>query len=73
MIDNFAVHYQTWKNEKATEFAIEKFREFFPNNKMRVVSDNGSDYSRFIEKYGIDFIFSNINVLPHGRFDKIEG
>ncbi len=73
MENKFAVHYQTWKNEKATEFAITKFREFFPTTKMRVVSDNGGDYSHFVEKYGIDFTFSDINVLPGGRFDKIEG
>jgi len=73
MENKFAVHYQTWKNEKATEFTIQKFREFFPTTKMRVVSDNGSDYSHFVEKYGIDFTFSDINVFPGGRFDKIEG
>ena len=60
MENKFAVHYQTWKNEKATEFTIQKFREFFPTTKMRVVSDNGSDYSHFVEKYGIDFTFSDI-------------
>jgi len=73
MENKFAVHYQTWKNEKATEFIIQKFREFFPITKMRVVSDNGSDYSHFVKKYGIDFTFSNINVLPGGRFKNISG
>ena len=73
MENKFAVHYQTWKNERATEFVIQKFREFFPTAKMRVVSDNGSDYSHFVEKYGIDFTFSNVNVFPGGRFDSIEG
>ena len=61
MENKFAVHYQTWKNEKATEFTIQKFREFFPNEQMRVVSDNGLDYSHFIPKYNIDFEFSNIS------------
>ena len=61
MENKFAVHYQTWKNEKATEFVIQKFREFFPNEQMRVISDNGSDYSHFVEKYGIDFTFSDIS------------
>jgi len=70
---DFSVHYQTWKNEKATEFVISKFRQYFPNNKMRVVSDNGADYFHLIEKYGIDFEFSDINVLPGGRFKTIEG
>ena len=73
MENKFAVHYQTWKNEKATEFTIQKFRKFFPTAKMRVVSDNGSDYSHFVEKYGIDFTFSDINVFPGGRFDRIDG
>ena len=61
MKDKFAVHYQTWKNERATEFTIQKFREYFPNEQMRVVSDNGLDYSHFIPKYNIDFEFSNIS------------
>ena len=57
MKNKFAVHYQTWKNEKATQFAIEKFREYFPNEQLRLISDNGSDYSHFIPKYNIDFEF----------------
>lgn len=61
MEDKFAVHYQTWKNEKATEFTIQKFREYFPNEQMRLISDNGLDYSHFIPKYNIDFEFSNIS------------
>jgi len=60
MENKFAVHYQTWKNKKATEFTIQKFREFFPNEQLRLISDNGSDYSHFIPKYNIDFEFSNI-------------
>ena len=62
MENKFAVHYQTWKNEKATEFVIQKFREFFPNEQLRLVSDNALDYSHFIPKYNIDFEFSNTNI-----------
>jgi hypothetical protein len=61
MENKFAVHYQTWKQEKAAEFAITKFREFFPNEQLRLISDNGLDYSHFIPKYNIDFEFSNIS------------
>ena len=60
-MQTFAVHYQTWKNEKATEFVLSKFREHFPNERLRLVSDNGSDYTHFISKYNIDFHFSNIS------------
>jgi hypothetical protein len=60
MENKFAVHYQTWKHEKAAEFAITKFREYFPNEQLRLISDNGLDYSHFIPKYNIDFEFSNI-------------
>ena len=60
MENKFAVHYQTWKHEKATEFTIQKFREYFPNEQLRLISDNGLDYSHFIPKYNIDFEFSNI-------------
>jgi hypothetical protein len=61
MENKFAVHYQTWKHEKAAEFAISKFRKYFPNEQLRLISDNGLDYSHFIPKYNIDFEFSNIS------------
>lgn len=71
MKNKFAVHYQTWKNERATQFTIEKFREYFPNEQLRLISDNALDYSHFISKYNIDFEFSNINT--GSRFKDIDG
>lgn len=70
MKDKFAVHYQTWTNEKATDFVISKFREHFPNERLRLISDNALDYSHFIPKYDIDFTFSNINT--GSRFKNID-
>ena len=66
--NDFAVHFQTWKNDKATEFSIQEFRKHFPKNNIRLISDNGNDYSHFIEKYNVDFEFSDKNTLPKGRF-----
>jgi hypothetical protein len=70
MKEKFAVHYQTWKNEKATEFTISKFREYFPHEQLRLISDNALDYSHFIPKYNIDFAFSNIST--GSRFKTID-
>lgn len=74
MEDNtFSIHFQVWKNDEATEFAVKNFRKHFPNEKIRLVSDNGNDYTNFVKKYNIDFEFSNKNIFPNGRFNSIDG
>jgi hypothetical protein len=72
-INTFAVHFQVWKNDEATEFAIKTFREHFPKEPIRLISDNGNDYTNFIKKYNLDFDFSDKNIFPKGRFESIEG
>jgi hypothetical protein len=73
MDNKFAVHFQVWKNDEATEFAIKTFREHFPKEPIRLISDNGNDYTNFIKKYNLDFDFSDKNIFPKGRFESIEG
>jgi hypothetical protein len=73
MDNKFAVHFQVWKNDEATEFAIKTFREHFPKESIRLISDNGNDYTNFIKKYNLDFDFSDKNIFPKGRFESIEG
>jgi hypothetical protein len=70
-MDNFSVHYQTWKNKKAVRHTITEFRKFFPNNKIRLVSDNGADYSEFVEEFDLLYKFENTNVFPGGRFKEL--
>lgn len=71
-MNNFCVHYQTWKNEKALQHTLASFRKFFPNNKIRVVSDCGNDYSHLTQTYNFDFEFCTINTMPSGRFRNID-
>ena len=73
MDNKFAIHFQVWKNDEATEFAIKTFREHFPKEPIRLISDNGNDYTNFIKKYNLDFDFSDKNIFPKGRFESIEG
>ena len=74
MVDNtFSVHFQVWKNDEATEFAIKNFRKYFPNENIRLVSDNGNEYFDFVKKYNVDFEFFNKNIFPNGRFNSIDG
>ena len=41
--NNFSVHYQTWKNKDAVKKVLTEFRNHFPNNPIRLVSDNGAE------------------------------
>ena len=70
--DNFSVHFQCYKNELAVENAILKFRSFYPNVNMRLVSDNGSDFSNMCLMNSVDFKFENLNILPRGKLTGIE-
>jgi hypothetical protein len=59
---NFVVFHQAYKNSKSTEFVIKSFRKFHPNVPYVLWSDNGDDYSHLVEKYNIDYIFSDYRV-----------
>jgi len=72
-IDNqFSVHYQTWKNKKAVHKVLTEFRKYFPNNPIKLVSDNGETYDDYIDEFKLVYEFKNSNVFPGGRFGKIE-
>lgn len=70
---NFAVHYQTWKNDTALMHVLKKFREYFPDNNIRVVSDCGNDYSHLTDEYDFDFEYYNTNTMPKGKMSGISG
>ena len=69
--DNFSVHYQTWKNKDAVNHVLKEFREYFPNNPIRLVSDNGADYKDFVDTFEVVYDFKNSNVFPGGKFGNI--
>lgn len=71
MDSNFSIHYQTWKNKEAVNHALTEFRNFFPNNPIRLVSDNGADYGDFVDKFNLNYEFKDSNVFPGGKFGEI--
>lgn len=73
MSDTFGVHLQCHKNERATEFCVSEFRKFYPDIPFRVVSDNGADYSKLINKYNIDYSFDQRNSMENGHFNEFYG
>jgi hypothetical protein len=66
MTDTLGVHYQTWKNRPAVEFALENFRKYYPTASVRMVSDAGEDFSDLAQRFGCEFVYEDINVLPRG-------
>lgn len=66
---NFLAHHQCFKNKKATEFALKKFREYNPDTPYIIWSDAGEDYSYLVDKYNVKYFYSNINV-GYRHYDK---
>jgi len=71
MKNNFSVHYQTWKNKDAVNHVLTEFRKYFPQNPIRLVSDNGADYNDFVDKFELVYDFESSNVFPGGKFGDI--
>lgn len=71
MKNNFSVHYQTWKNKDAVNHVLTEFRKFFKDNPIRLVSDNGADYSDFVDTFNLNYEFKKSNVFPGGKFGDI--
>ena len=51
----FGVFYQVFRKTKSFEFAIENFRNNFPDNPLVLISDGGDDFSDYAEKYNCKF------------------
>lgn len=66
MSQTLGVHYQTWRNRPAVNYVLENFRKYYPNAPIRMVSDNGEDFSDLAEKYSCVFNFEDMNILPKG-------
>lgn len=48
---NFGVHFQCYKNNNAVNYCLQQFRMYYPNNPVRLISDNGDDFDNIVEKY----------------------
>lgn len=51
----FGAHYQVYKNNKATRFALENFRKHFPDNPIVLISDGGNDFSDMAEEFNCTY------------------
>ncbi len=58
----FGVYHQCYKNKKATEFAISRFRQYNPNTPYYLISDNGEDFSEIAKKYNCHFVLHKQNI-----------
>lgn len=45
--------FQCYKNYKATEYALKAFRAAYPTSTIVLLSDNGYDYSKFVDEYNV--------------------
>ena len=49
---DLGVFYICYKEQAAIEFSLKKFRQFYPENPIYLVSDNGLDFSYLKENFG---------------------
>lgn len=49
---DLGVFYICYKEQAAIEYSLRKFREFYPENPIYLVSDNGLDFSYLKEEFG---------------------
>lgn len=70
---NFGVHIQCYKNNKAVDYCLEQFRNYYPENPIRLLSDNGDDFDNLVEKYNIFYKKESKNILPKGKINGIDG
>ena len=54
----FGCFHTVYKNKKATEFVLQEFRKYYPNNPYTLICDGGVDYSDLAEKYNCKYVHS---------------
>lgn len=69
---SFGVHYQCYKNNRATFEVLLNFRIYYPDIPIVLISDNGNDFSDMAEYFNCTYIYSDkqsgngiTNVLKH--------
>jgi hypothetical protein len=65
---DLGVFYICYKEQGAIEFSLKKFREFYPENPIYLVSDNGLDFSYLKNEFGnIETVKETIEVVGVAR------
>lgn len=60
-MNSFSVYHQCYKNKRATEFAIKKFREYNPEVPYYLISDNGDNFLDLAIKYKCYYYQDKVN------------
>lgn len=62
--DNITVHMQVFKNQRAVEECVKRFRAHFPNSKFVLQGDAGVNYQYLAHQYNLDYIHWDKQVPP---------
>jgi hypothetical protein len=66
MNDNITVHIQVYKNKKAVEECISRFRKHFPTTPLVMHGDNGDNFEYLSKQYNFTYIHWDCNLPPIG-------
>lgn len=66
--NTIGVHYQTWKNKGAVNLVLKNFRKHYPDSPVRMVSDDGEDFSDLAKEYNCIFDHESENIFPKAVF-----
>ena len=58
----FGCFHTVYKNKKATEFVLQEFRKYYPNNPYTIICDGGVDYSDLCKKYDCNYVHSYMRI-----------
>lgn len=50
-------YFQAYKNKKATDFVLSKFRESYPNSPIMLISDGGEDFTDLASKHRTSYVY----------------
>lgn len=71
-----SAYYQCYKNSKALDFVLSKFRSFYPESQIALVSDGGENFSKKAKEYKCEYTYesklnSELN-LVFNNFDSLK-
>jgi hypothetical protein len=61
---DITVHIQVFKNKKAVEEFVKRFRKHFPKTKLVMHGDNGDNFEYLSKEYDFDYIHWNDGIPP---------
>ena len=67
-----SAYYQCYKNHKALDFVLSKFRNFYPESEVALVCDGGEDFSKKAEQYKCMYTYeSKLNTESNLVFNNL--